>query len=57
MKAMTRRAVRLAKLASGGSFMSLPPDLISQKNALSSIVFGIVSAAGIILIAYRMLLE
>lgn len=37
--------------------MSLPPDLISQKNALSSIVFGIVSAAGIILIAYRMLLE
>ena len=33
------------------------PDPISKKNALSAVVFGIFGAAGIILIAYRMLLE
>ena len=57
MKAMTRRAVRLAKISSGESFMSLPPDLISQKNAVSAVIFGLFGLAGIILIAYRMLLE
>lgn len=37
--------------------MSLPPDLISQKNAVSAVIFGLFGLAGIILIAYRMLLE